>query len=78
MLGASAASGAAAAPSATSVGRDLAPRRVTGPPDITISPKVGSIGLFDFHRAGEAMTQGAKAAERQIDELKALVGGLVA
>ena len=57
----------------------IARSRLAGdPPDITISPKVGSIGLFDFHRAGEAMTQGAKAAERQIDELKALVGGLVA
>ena len=57
----------------------IARSRLAGdPPDITISPKVGSIGLFDFHRAGEAMTQGAKAAERQIDELRALVGGLVA
>ena len=44
------------------------------PPDITIAPKVGSIGLFDFHRAGEAMEQGARAAEKQIDELKALIG----
>jgi predicted acylesterase/phospholipase RssA len=39
---------------------------------------VGSIGLFDFHRAGEAMEQGAKAAEKQIDELKALIGAALA
>jgi NTE family protein len=45
---------------------------------VTIAPKVGSIGLFDFHRAGEAMEQGARATERQLDELKALVGGVVA
>jgi len=57
----------------------IARSRLAGdPPDVTISPKVGNIGLFDFHRAGEAMEQGAKAAERQIDELRALVGGLVA
>ena len=57
----------------------IARSRLAGdPPDVTISPKVGGIGLFDFHRAGEAMEQGAKAAERQIDELRALVGGLVA
>jgi NTE family protein len=56
----------------------IARSRLAGdPPDVTIAPKVGSIGLFDFHRAGEAMAQGARAAERQIDELKALVGGLV-
>ncbi len=57
----------------------IARSRLAGdPPDVTISPKVGSIGLFDFHRAGEAMEQGAKAAEKQIDELKALIGGALA
>lgn len=57
----------------------IARSRLAGdPPDVTISPKVGSIGLFDFHRAGEAMEQGARAAERQIDELKALIGGALA
>ena len=30
------------------------------------------------YRAGEAMIQGARAAERQIDEIKSLVGDLVA
>jgi NTE family protein len=57
----------------------IARSRLAGdPPDVTISPKVGGIGLFDFHRAGEAMEQGASAAEKQIDELRALLGGLVA
>jgi NTE family protein len=57
----------------------IARSRLAGdPPDVTISPKVGSIGLFDFHRAGEAMEQGARAAEKQIDELKALIGGALA
>jgi NTE family protein len=55
----------------------IARSRLAGdPPDIIIAPKVGSIGLFDFHRATEAMTQGARATERQIDELKALISGL--
>jgi NTE family protein len=57
----------------------IARSRLAGdPPDVIIAPKVGSIGLFDFHRAAEAMQQGAKAAEKQIDELKALVGGALA
>jgi len=56
----------------------IARSRLAGdPPDIIIAPKVGTIGLFDFHRAGEAMAEGAKATERQIDELKALIGGVV-
>ena len=55
----------------------IARSRLAGdPPDITIAPKVGGIGLFDFHRAGEAMEQGARAAEKQIDEIKALVGSV--
>ena len=57
----------------------IARSRLAGdPPDVIIAPKVGSIGLFDFHRAGEAMEQGARAAEKQIDELKALIGGALA
>lgn len=52
----------------------IARSRLAGdPPDVTIAPKVGAIGLFDFHRAREAMAQGAKATEKQIDEIKALV-----
>jgi NTE family protein len=57
----------------------IARSRLAGdPPDITINPKVGGIGLFDFHRAVEAIVQGAKAAEKQIDELKAMVSTVAA
>jgi NTE family protein len=49
----------------------IARSRLAGdPPDIAIGPKLGDIGLFDFHRAGEAIAQGSKAAERQIEEIK--------
>jgi len=49
----------------------IARSRLAGdPPDIAISPRLGDIGLFDFHRAGEAIAQGAKAAERQAEEIK--------
>jgi NTE family protein len=52
----------------------IARSRLAGdPPDITISPRVGEIGLFDFHRAGEAMAQGAKAALKQIEDIRAMV-----
>ena len=49
----------------------IARSRLAGdPPDITIGPKTGGIGLFDFHRAGEAIELGARATEKQIEEIK--------
>ena len=57
----------------------IARSRLAGdPPDITITPKVGGIGLFDFHCAGEAIAEGAKAAEKQIDDLRAMIGAFTA
>ena len=57
----------------------IARSRLAGdPPDITIGPKTGRIGLFDFHRANEAITAGDKAAEAQLDEIRMAVRGLAA
>jgi len=36
------------------------------PPDLLISPRVGQIGWFDFHRADDLIGHGARAAERAI------------
>jgi NTE family protein len=40
------------------------------PPDVLISPRVGKIGWFDFHRAEETIAHGARAAERAIDSIQ--------
>jgi NTE family protein len=40
------------------------------PPDMLISPRVGKIGWFDFHRADELIAHGAKAAERAIESIQ--------
>ena len=40
------------------------------PPDLLISPRVGQIGWFDFHRADDLIAHGARAAERAIDSLQ--------
>ena len=40
------------------------------PPDMLISPRVGQIGWFDFHRAGDLIAHGARAAERAIDSIQ--------
>ena len=55
---------------------ELRARLAGDPPDITIVPKTGPIGLFEFHRAREAIEIGIKAAEKQIDEIKIAVRSL--
>jgi NTE family protein len=40
------------------------------PPDLLISPRVGKIGWFDFHRADEMIGHGSRAAERAIESIR--------
>jgi NTE family protein len=48
----------------------IARSRLAGdPPDTMISPRLQDIGLFDFHRAEEAIERGAYAVERQLDDM---------
>ena len=46
------------------------------PPDVLISPRLGHIGWFDFHRAGETIAVGAEAAEKAIDAVTEAVTAL--
>ena len=46
------------------------------PPDILISPRVGKIGLFDFHRAEEAINLGAEAAEKALESVDEVIAAL--
>jgi NTE family protein len=46
------------------------------PPDLLVSPRVGRIGLFDFHRAEDAIALGAEAAERALERFEELVEAL--
>ncbi|WP_029582042.1 patatin-like phospholipase family protein [Bradyrhizobium sp. URHD0069] len=43
------------------------------PPDLLISPRVGQIGWFDFHRADDLIAHGARVAERAIDSIQEAV-----
>jgi NTE family protein len=48
------------------------------PPDVTISPRLGHIGLLEFDRAAEVIAEGSAAAERQralLAEVISLLGG---
>ncbi|WP_349371296.1 patatin-like phospholipase family protein [Salinarimonas sp.] len=43
------------------------------PPDLMIAPKLGAIGLFEFHRAAETIDLGAQAARRVLPDLQELL-----
>jgi NTE family protein len=48
----------------------IARARLAGdPPDLTITPRLGPMGLFDFHKAKFAIAEGYEATRRQLDEL---------
>jgi NTE family protein len=39
------------------------------PPDVLISPRMGKIGLFDFHRAKDAIGMGEQSAQKAVPEI---------
>lgn len=46
------------------------------PPDVLISPRLGGIGWFDFHRAADAIDIGTEAAGKAIDSVNEAVTAL--
>jgi len=48
-------------------------RMAGDPPDVAITPKLGSFGLLDFDRAAEVIAEGEKAAERSLDEIRTAI-----
>jgi NTE family protein len=47
------------------------------PPDVLISPRLGRINLFDFHRAEEVIALGAEATERALEPIAEAMTNLV-
>jgi NTE family protein len=55
----------------------IARSRLAGDPaDVMINPQLGRIGLFEFHRAEEAIALGAEAAERALEPLTQAIAAL--
>ncbi len=46
------------------------------PPDVSISPRLGKIGWFDFHRGNDAIDLGAEAAEKAFEGISEAIEGL--
>jgi NTE family protein len=56
----------------------IARSRLAGdPPDVMIGPKLGRVGLFDFHRADETIELGRAAALRALDDIRATLDASV-
>jgi NTE family protein len=55
----------------------IARSRLAGdPPDLMIGPKLGKLGLFEFHRAAEMIDIGYETSRRMVDEIKATVADM--
>ena len=46
------------------------------PPDVLVSPRLGQVGWFDFHRAADAIAIGAEATEKSLDAVTEAVTAL--
>jgi NTE family protein len=46
------------------------------PPDVLISPRLGEVGWFDFHRAQQAIDTGAAAAKRALEPIAEAINAL--
>lgn len=46
------------------------------PPDIHVKPALGRIGIFEFHRAAEAIALGEEAGEAALPEIRAVLATL--
>lgn len=48
------------------------------PPDLTISPQLAGMGLFEFHRAAEAIDLGRQAARAALPQIHAMIASATA
>lgn len=46
------------------------------PPDVLISPRLGPIGWFDFHRSSDAIAIGADATEKSVEQINEAIAAL--
>jgi NTE family protein len=49
--------------------------RLAGDPaEVTISPRLAHIGMFEFHRAGEAIAEGESCVQNSMEEIRKALG----
>jgi NTE family protein len=55
--------------SSTAQGRISRSRLAGDPPDVLVNARLGTVGLFDFHRADGLIAIGREATRRVIDDI---------
>lgn len=53
-------------------------RLASDPPDVSIQPQLAGMGLFEFHRAAEAIALGRQAAKAALPEIRAMAASAAA
>lgn len=53
-------------------------RLATDPPDVTVSPRLAAMGLFEFHRAAEGIALGREAGRAALPEIRRMIEGAAA
>ncbi len=51
-------------------------RMAGDPPDVLITPRVGPVGWFDFHKAADAIRLGEEAAEKALPAISEAIAAL--
>jgi NTE family protein len=51
-------------------------RMAGDPPDVLITPRVGPVGWFDFHKAADAIRLGEEAAEKALPVIAEAIAAL--
>ncbi len=53
-------------------------RLAVDPPDVTVSPRLAAMGLFEFHRAAEGIALGREAGRAALPEIRRMIEGAAA
>ena len=51
-------------------------RMAGDPPDVLITPRVGPVGWFDFHKANDAIRLGEEAADKALPAISEAIAAL--
>ena len=49
-------------------------RMAGDPPEVVVAPALANLGLLDFHRSGEAIAEGRRAAQASLPQLRRFMG----
>ena len=54
--------------------RIIRSRMAGDPPEVVVAPSLANLGLLDFHRSGDAIAEGRRAAQASLPQLRRFMG----